>query len=149
MNNWYISFEDHTWLEQSPIFNSIRNIIFRHAVCWFYLGFSPRFVMLSLLSNRIGWLCFPVPWKVVNVFLIYTSFFQRCTFPTLSSWQYQLLFFIFQLKQFQKFYESYVPMNYKTYLKNMKRFAFSACCFTFYSMWLHNASDKAILSTAA
>lgn len=26
-----------------------------------------------------------------------------------------------QLKQFQKFYESYVPMDYKTYLKNIKR----------------------------
>lgn len=26
-----------------------------------------------------------------------------------------------QLKQFQKFYESYVPMKYRTYLKNMKR----------------------------
>ncbi|XP_020269451.1 OTU domain-containing protein DDB_G0284757 isoform X1 [Asparagus officinalis] len=26
-----------------------------------------------------------------------------------------------QLKHFQEFYESYVPMNYKSYLKNMKR----------------------------
>ncbi|KAH7679149.1 Ubiquitinyl hydrolase 1 protein [Dioscorea alata] len=26
-----------------------------------------------------------------------------------------------QLKHFRKFYESYVPMDYKTYLKNMKR----------------------------
>ncbi|WMV29764.1 hypothetical protein MTR67_023149, partial [Solanum verrucosum] len=28
---------------------------------------------------------------------------------------------LFQLKHFRKFYESYVPMKYKSYLKKMKR----------------------------
>jgi len=34
-----------------------------------------------------------------------------------------LEFPVYQLKEFRKQYESYVPMEYKVYLKKMKRFA--------------------------
>lgn len=47
-----------------------------------------------------------------------------------------------QLKHFQQFYEGYVPMKYKTYLKKIKRFDVWIDALSLFSFFIVQGADN-------